>query len=65
MQAVAAGLGNFGIHNLVLHPEMGSKMVFTVITTDLDIQDDTSLQREIMHRLWYTCRSVLSSMFWT
>lgn len=41
MQAVAAGLGNFGIHNLVLHPEMGSKMVFTAITTDLDIRDDT------------------------
>ncbi|NYB27650.1 MAG: hypothetical protein HVN34_10080 [Methanobacteriaceae archaeon] len=22
-------------------------------------------KERIMHRLWYTCRSVLSSMFWT
>jgi epoxyqueuosine reductase len=59
MQAVAAGLGNFSRHNLVLHPEMGSKMVFTAIITDLDIQGGTPF-REVMHRLWCMCRSVLS-----
>ena len=39
--AIAAGLGNFGRHNLVIHSEMGSKVIFTAIITDLDIQPDT------------------------
>lgn len=41
--AVAAGLGNFGKHNLVLHPEIGSKVLFTAIITDLEILADSPL----------------------
>jgi len=35
--AVAAGLGNFGRHNLVIHPKMGSRVVFTAVITNLDL----------------------------
>ncbi len=38
--AVAAGLGNFGRHNLVIHPKMGSRVLFTAILTDLDLPSD-------------------------
>ena len=45
--ALAAGLGNFGRNNLIIHPEMGSKVVFTAIVTDLDIEPDTSIKEKI------------------
>lgn len=38
--AVAAGLGNFGRHNLVIHPEMGTTVLFTAILTDLELESD-------------------------
>lgn len=38
--AVAAGLGNFGRHNLVIHPKMGSRVVFTAIMTNLELSSD-------------------------
>jgi epoxyqueuosine reductase QueG len=38
--AVAAGLGNFGRHNLVIHPQMGSRVLFTAVATDLDLSSD-------------------------
>jgi len=45
--ALAAGLGNFGRNNLILHPEMGSKVVFTAIVTDLDIEPEIPIEEKI------------------
>lgn len=41
--ALAAGLGTFGRNNLILHPEFGSRVIFTVVLTDLALPGDTSL----------------------
>jgi epoxyqueuosine reductase QueG len=38
--AVAAGLGNLGRHNLVIHPKMGTRVVFSAVITDLDLPSD-------------------------
>jgi len=38
--AIAAGLGNLGRHNLVIHPKMGSRVVFTTVITNLDLPSD-------------------------
>ncbi len=38
--AVAAGLGAFGRHNLVIHPKLGSQIVFCGIITDLELEPD-------------------------
>jgi epoxyqueuosine reductase QueG len=38
--AVAAGLGQFGRNNLVLHPRLGSRTVFAGLITDLDLASD-------------------------
>lgn len=45
--AIAAGLGSFGRHNLVIHPEIGTKVLFKGIITDLEIQPDTPLKEEL------------------
>lgn len=36
--AVAAGLGTFGRHNLVIHPRFGTRVLFTSIITNLPLQ---------------------------
>ena len=38
--AIAAGLGNFGRHNLVIHPKLGSRVIFSTIITDLELAPD-------------------------
>lgn len=38
--AVAAGLGTFGMHNLVVHPRFGSRVIFTGILTELALKSD-------------------------
>ncbi len=38
--AIAAGMGSFGQHNLVVHPRFGSRVIFTAVITDLDIPPD-------------------------
>ena len=38
--AIAAGLGSFGRHNLVIHPKIGSRVVFTAVITNLDLTSD-------------------------
>lgn len=38
--AVAAGLGGFGRHNLVVHPDLGSRAIFTAVLTDLPLSSD-------------------------
>jgi epoxyqueuosine reductase len=45
--AFAAGLGNFGRHNIILHPEMGSKVIFTAIITDMNIQPDAPIKEKL------------------
>lgn len=41
--AVAAGLGAFGRNNLVLHPILGSRVIFTCVLTDIDLPADTPI----------------------
>ena len=38
--AIAAGLGTFGMHNLVVHPRFGSRVAFTAILTELPLKSD-------------------------
>jgi epoxyqueuosine reductase QueG len=35
--AVAAGLGAFGRHNLVIHPQFGTRVIFTAVLTQLEL----------------------------
>lgn len=41
--AVAAGLGRFGRHNIVIHPRLGSRVIFTALLTALDLPSDPPL----------------------
>jgi epoxyqueuosine reductase len=45
--AVAAGLGVFGRHNLVIHPVFGTRILFTAIVTSLPLSSDPSVQEEL------------------
>ena len=45
--AVAAGLGVFGRHNLVINPRFGTRIVFTAILTELDLSSDPPVQEEL------------------
>ena len=38
--AVAAGLGVFGRHNLVIHPRYGTRITFTAVLTDMPMSSD-------------------------
>jgi len=38
--AVAAGLGAFGLHNLVVHPKFGTRVIFTAVLTKLEMTSD-------------------------
>jgi epoxyqueuosine reductase QueG len=38
--AVAAGLGNFGRHNLVISPRFGTRIIFTAVLTDMELASD-------------------------
>lgn len=42
--AVSAGLGTFGRHNIVIHPKMGTRVVFSAVLTDLDLPTDPPVQ---------------------
>lgn len=42
--AVAAGLGAIGRHNLVIHPRLGARVLFTAILCDLDLPADAPVQ---------------------
>ena len=41
--AVAAGVGVFGRHHLVIHPRFGSRLSFTAVMTNLPLQSDPPL----------------------
>jgi len=45
--AVAAGLGVFGRHNLVIHPHFGTRIVFTAILTGLPLSSDPPVEEEL------------------
>jgi epoxyqueuosine reductase len=45
--AVAAGLGVFGRHNLVIHPRYGTRLIFTACLTDLPIESDAPVREEL------------------
>ncbi len=42
--AVAAGLGAFGEHNLVVHPRFGTRVIFTAVLTDLELPSDPPVE---------------------
>ena len=45
--AISAGLGVFGRHNLVIHPKLGSRVIFTAILTDLEMPSDARCEEEL------------------
>lgn len=45
--AVAAGLGSFGRHNLVIHPKLGTRVIFSAVMTDLQLDSDSSIQENL------------------
>jgi epoxyqueuosine reductase len=45
--AVAAGLGNFGRHNLVIHPRLGSRVIFSTILTELELPPDPKVTEDL------------------
>ena len=45
--AVAAGLGVFGRHNLVINPRFGTRIIFTSILTGLSLNSDLPVQEEL------------------
>ena len=45
--AIVAGLGVFGRHNLVIHPKLGTRVIFTAILTDLEIPSDIPYTEEL------------------
>lgn len=38
--AIAAGLGSFGLHNIVVHPRFGTRVIFTAVLTQLELVSD-------------------------
>ncbi len=45
--AVAAGLGVIGRHNLVLHPDLGTRVIFTAVICDLELDSDPAVTEEL------------------
>lgn len=45
--AVAAGLGNFGRSNLVIHPRLGPQVVFITILTDMELPPDPLITKDL------------------
>ncbi len=45
--AVAAGLGVFGRHNLVISPRFGTRILFTAILTDMELASDPPVTEDL------------------
>ncbi len=45
--AVAAGLGTFGRHNIVIHPKLGTRVIFTAILTSLELPSDIPIADDL------------------
>ena len=43
--ALAAGLGTFGRHNLVVHPRFGTRVIFAAVLTKLDLAPDLPVRK--------------------
>lgn len=48
--AVAAGLGVFGRHNLVIHPEFGTRVIYGAVVTELALKPDPALTAELCNQ---------------
>ncbi len=45
--AVAAGLGNFGRHNIVIHPKFGTRVIFTAVLSSLELPSDPPVTEDL------------------
>jgi epoxyqueuosine reductase len=45
--AIAAGLGNWGRNNLVLHPKLGSRVLFTTVLCDAELPPDPQFTEDL------------------
>ena len=45
--AIAAGLGSFGRHNLVIHPKLGTRAIFTTVLCSLDLPPDPPVTEDL------------------
>ncbi|HOJ14389.1 MAG TPA: 4Fe-4S binding protein [Deltaproteobacteria bacterium] len=45
--AVAAGLGTIGRHNLVIHPRLGTRVVFSTVLTELELEPDSPVTEDL------------------
>ena len=45
--ALAAGLGVFGRHNLIIHPRLGPRVLFMAVLTDLALPSDPKVTEEL------------------
>lgn len=45
--ALAAGLGLFGRHNLIINPQYGTRMIYTVILSDLALTSDPPITADL------------------
>ncbi len=45
--AVAAGLGVFGRHNIVINPRYGTRIVFTAVLTELPLSSDPKVEEDL------------------
>ncbi len=45
--AVAAGMGTFGRHNLVIHPRFGTRIGLVALITDLEIEPDKKIEQDL------------------
>lgn len=45
--AVAAGMGTFGRHNLVVHPRFGTRIGLTAIITDLEMEPNEKIKEDL------------------
>lgn len=48
--AVAAGLGRFGRHNLVIHPRLGTRVFYCGVLCDLDFPSDPPVKEELCNQ---------------
>lgn len=48
--AVAAGLGIFGRHNLVIHPQLGSRVFYCGVLCDLDLPSDPPVKEDLCNQ---------------
>ena len=45
--AIAAGLGNWGRNNLVIHPTLGARVLFSTILSDIELPSDPPVTQEL------------------